>query len=81
MINKNRVHMAQCTPWKKWQSDENEVQDNNNETMKMGKRVTLVLFHKPCRKDEDDMTAWMNDTWYSMYEDHEDHRFIKTRKI
>ena len=60
----------------------NEVQDDDDdEMMKMGRSIIPVLFHEPCRKNEDDMTEWMNDTWYLMCEDPEDHRFIKTRKI
>ena len=30
--------------------------DSNDVKMKMGRRITLVLFHKPCRKNEDEMT-------------------------
>ena len=40
-------------------SNENEVQftlvipveDSNNETMMLGEKITLVLFHKPCKKN------------------------------
>ena len=59
----------------------NKVHDGNNETMKMGGKITLVLFHEPCRKNENEMTKWMNDTWYLMYNDPEDLRLIKTWKI
>ena len=30
--------------------------DSNDMKMKMGRKITLVLFHKPCRKNKDEMT-------------------------
>ena len=33
----------------KWQIQRSYVK------MKMGRRITLVLFHKPCRKNEDEL--------------------------
>ena len=44
---------------KRWKHEENEVQftlmipveDSNDEKMKMGEKITLVLFHKPYMKN------------------------------
>ena len=60
--------MAPCIPWKKRQSNENEVQDNNNKTIKMGRSITLVLFHEPLQKelqwwDENRMSEMTFDVW------------------
>ena len=62
---KNRVCMTPCKPWKKWQSDENEVHNDNNETMKIGRRIILALFHKPAGRTK--MNGWhvIFDVWRS----------------
>ena len=38
--------------------------DSNDIKMLKGRKITLVLFHEPYRKNEDEMTEWMNNTWY-----------------
>ena len=47
--------MAPCKPQEECQGDEDEVHDDDNETIKMGRRITLALFHKPCGRSEGGM--------------------------
>ena len=36
-----------------WKKEIQSILRIDNDNMKMGKRITLVLFHESCRKNED----------------------------
>ena len=51
--------MAPCKPWKNGKAMKNEVQftlvipveDGDDEKVKIGEKITLVLFHEPCMRN------------------------------
>ena len=51
--------------------------DSNDMKMKMGRKITLVLYHEPCRKNEDEL-IWMNE-WH-MCEDPQRSQVCQIRK-
>ena len=47
-----------------WKKEIQSILRIDNNDMKMGRRITLVLFHKPCRKNKDKLiNKWMTHVW------------------